>query len=224
MRPNARELALRDPAMAALMGVIPSADFGAEFGDDEEEDYGAEFGDDDDDDYGAAAIQLKSMPSNSQLQQMWKAKAVSARRRRHRTLLLNPNRGSAVKIEKYILSLSDEITIGTGSAVSLESSPDCTFRPQRFTMVVPTPGFVTITDIKMANVSINIGSGLIDAFQFNANGVGQQMDLPTLTPANRARVTGAYTGFLGGFPDDTVFLLSATFIGPSSLAGGTTDY
>ena len=41
MQPNAMQLAMRDPAMAALMGATPS-DFGDEF----DGDMGAEFGDD----------------------------------------------------------------------------------------------------------------------------------------------------------------------------------
>lgn len=225
-KPNARELALRDPALAALMGIELGADFGAEFGDDDD-DYGADDVDvgDDDDDYGAefghgGSLARARPPSSAQLQHMWHQRRVKAMAAQRRVRLLDPNRGSGIKIEKYILSLSQVLTIGTAVGISMTASPDCTFRPQRLTIVVPTPSFVTVNDIKMANVSVNVGPNAFDAFQFNANGVGQRLDLPTLTPANRALITGNYTGFAGGFAAATSFLLSATFIGPSSLAGG----
>lgn len=228
MRPNSKQLAMRDPALAALMGVVAlgtdfGSDYGAEFG--EPDDWGAEFGDDDygDDDLGdddIGAIARRRPPSSQQLVRLWAAKAAMAQRGRRRTQLLDPNRGSGLKVERYVFPLSQAVTIGTASALAITGSPDCTFRPQRFTMVVPTAGFITITEIKMANVGISIGPGLIDAFQFNSNGVGQMMDMPTLTPANRATILGNYTGFLGGFSNGTVFTVSATFVGPSALAGG----
>lgn len=224
MRPNSKQLAMRDPALAALMGVDAlGADFGAEFGDPDLDDYGAEFGDDDvgDDDYGAEFGLAKRPPSAQQLAQMWRSRQAKAAVSSRRSRLLDPNRGSGIKVERYIMALSQALTITTAVAVSLQGSPDCTFRPQRLTIIVPTPSFVTVDQIRMANVSVMIGPGSVDAFQFNANGVGQQMDMPTLTPANRATITGNYTGFAGGFPALSAYLLSATFIGPSNLAGGS---
>jgi hypothetical protein len=224
MRPNTKQLAMRDPALAALMGVDLGADFGAEFGD-PDDDYGAEFGDPDhdevgDDDYGAEFGLARRPPSAQQLAAMWRAKQLRMANANRRVRLLDPNRGSGLKVERYIMALDTTLTIPLPSAVTLQGQPDCTFRPQRLTIVVPTPGFVIINQIRMANVSIMIGPGSVDAFQFNANGVGQTLDMPTLTPANRATVTGAYTGFAGGFPAGG-YLLSATFIGPANLAGGS---
>jgi hypothetical protein len=209
---------MRDPAAAALFGLGAEDDFGAEFGDDA----GAEFGDDD---YGAEfGGGPPAAPSQAQLMSLWNARKAKYGHARRRELLLDPNRGSAAKIEQYVFPLSQNVIIGVASGVILDGAPDCTFRPQRLTLVVPTPGFMTISDIKMANVSVSIGPGQIDAFQFNSNGVGQRMDLPTLTPANRARISGDYTGFSGGFPvlspPSFSYLVSATFIGPASLAGG----
>lgn len=229
MRPNSKQLAMRDPALAALMGVDAlGADFGSEFGD-PDDDYGAEFGDEmgDDDDYGAefgaalAAPLARRPPSAQQLAQMWRTRQARAATSNRRARMLDPNRGSGLKVERYVMSLSQDLAIGVGSAVTLQGSPDCTFRPQRMTIVVPTPSFVIINQIRMANVSIMIGPGSVDAFQFNANGVGQQMDMPTLTPANRATVTGAYTGFAGGYTAPFTYLLAASFIGPANLAGGS---
>lgn len=230
MRPNSKQLAMRDPALAALMGVDAlGADFGAEFGD-PDDDYGAEFGDDDvgdddygaDDDFGAPRRGLaRRPPSAQQLAHMWRVREARAARANRRVALLDPNRGSGLKVERYIMSMSQDLVIGLGAAVSLQGQPDCTFRPQRMTIVVPTPAFVIIDQIRMANVSTMIGPGAIDAFQFNANGVGQALDLPTLTPANRATVTGTYTGFAGGYPAAFAYKLSASFIGPANLAGGS---
>jgi len=53
MRPNAKQLAMRDRALASFLGVIPQGNFGAEgstfggdfFGAEFGTDYGAEFGD-----------------------------------------------------------------------------------------------------------------------------------------------------------------------------------
>jgi len=224
MRPNARQLAMRDPAAAALFGFNSSDDFGAEFGDDAGAEFGDELGAEFGDDYGAEfGGPPARAPNQAQLMALWNARRAKYQHARRREMLLDPNRGSAAKIEQYVFALSQDVLIGTAGVVNLDSSPDCTFRPQRLTIVVPTPGFMTISDIKMANVSVQIGPGQIDAFQFNSNGVGQRMDLPTLTPANRARISGVYTGFTGGFPVTSPpfrFTVSATFIGPASLAGG----
>jgi len=212
---------MRDPARAALMGV--GGALGADFGEDWDDDMGADFGDDEDDDYGAdfgAAAAAARPPSSQQLQRMWHAAQIKRMRASKRVRLLDPNRGSGLKVERYILSLSQALVVGVAALVNMQSTPDCSFRPQRFSVIVPTPQFVLLNQVKMANVEIIIGSGLVDAFQFNANGVGQAMDMPTLTPANRATVAGNYTGFTGGFPAQFAYQLTASFIGPSSLAGG----
>lgn len=225
MKPNAHQLAMRDPALAALMGV---GTLGADFGDDYDElsgeDMGAEFGDDEDeDDYGAEfglALRSARPPSSQQLVRMWQKQRLKHAIQSRRVRKLDPNRGSGLKVERYILSLSQALVIGVAAAVNLQSTPDCTFRPQRMSIIVPTPQFVILTSVRMANVDIIIGNGFVDSFQFNANGVGQAMDLPTLTPANRATIQGNYTGFAGGFPPAFAYTLTASFIGPSALAGG----
>ena len=63
-----------------------------------------------------------------------------------------------------------------------------------------------------------VGAGQEDAFNYNANGVGQSLDMPTLNPANRATVLGNYTGFVPpGFIAATVVPFSVTFKGPATL-------
>ena len=136
-----------------------------------------------------------------------------------RILLLHPNRDSDLKIERYTFSASVQIAkIGTEQAdLSGVNSPDVNFRPQRVTMNVPSPGFILVTDARVANVSFVVG-GSIDAWQFNANAVGESLDVPTLTPANKATFSGNYNGLvptpLSGTGSYT-FILS--FSGPASI-------
>lgn len=224
MKPNAAQLALRDPALAALMGVSAlGADFGEEFGDDDEDDYGAEFGDDDDDwgaEFGARRpLRRLPPPSSQQLARMWQSRQMSLARKQRRVLMLDPNRGSGVKVERYTLALSQDLVIATAVALNLQQQPDTTFRPQEMVCNVPAPGFATITQIRMANVGILAG-GTLDAWNFGAGALKGRHDLPTLTPANRATITGNYTGFAAGYPVGLAFTLSVSFTGPASLAGG----
>jgi hypothetical protein len=233
MRPNAQQLALRDPALAALMGVIGTgansfgaeSDFGAEYVDDMgEDDYGAEFGDDDDygAEFGAAAkgaIKVPRPASQAQLVSLWKnvhaKKAVQSRRE----MLLEPNKGSSIKIEKYAFTVSQAITLGTAVAfTTLTGQPDTSIRPQRLTCNAPTPMFAFLQEIKVANVSVSVGSGLEDAYNYNANGVGQHLDMPTLSPANRMTILGSYTGYVPpGFVGGSAVFFSATVKGPASI-------
>jgi hypothetical protein len=222
MKPSAKNLALRDPARALLLGALSVADFGAERGQaDFGIDFGWEFGDDD---YGADAAAAivpagiaAAAPSPQAVRQMWgqvqQEKAVTARR----AMLLEPNKNSRVKVERYTFSVEQELALGTSETLNMTGQPDTNIRPQRVTSNSPAPGFVTLSDIKVANVSVSVG-GSLDSFQFNANGVGQHLDMPTLTPANRARVTGSYTGFTPpGYTNGGAYLFIVAFTGPASI-------
>lgn len=229
---NARQLAMRDPAYAALMGATVQsgisgsdfgsiggqADFGSEFGDEDDDfGFGSEFGDDDD--FGSEAV-VTSKPTQRQALAAWKRHAVRSATAQKRTQRLDPNRNSTAKVERYVFPMSTTLVIGTASNINLNEQPDTTFRAQIVTMNAPTPGFVTITTMQMANVSISVGPGLQDAYDYNANGWGRSLDAPTLQPSNRARVTGRYTGFIPpGFTDDMEYEFCVTFKGPSSMAG-----
>lgn len=223
---------MRDPAMAALMGVLPltaGANFGASstfgndsvygdpFGDDVGEDgMGADFGDDMSAEFGAA----RRRPNPQALATLWKRHAAQAARKQKRELILEPNKGSDIKVERYSFTVSQAITLGTALATftTLSGQPDTTIRPQRVTTNAPTPMFVFIQEIKVANVSVTVGSGVEDAFNYNALGVGQSLDMPTLSPANRASVLGNYTGFVPpGFAAATATFFSVSFKGPASI-------
>lgn len=242
-RPNAQSLALRDPAQAAILGIIAvrgtsfgaDSDFGSEFGDDdygeddygEDDDAGAEFGDDDyGSEFGAAVAKAvkktlarRSAGGNPKLAAMMRAQQAKLARSKKREMLLEPNKGSAVKIEKYAFTVSQAITLGTAVAfTTLTGQPDTSIRPQRLTCNAPSPMFAFLQEIKVANVSVSVGSGLEDAFNYNANGVGQQLDMPTLSPANRMTILGSYTGFVPpGFVGGTAVFFSATVKGPASI-------
>jgi hypothetical protein len=230
---NGREIAERDPALAALMGIMGS-DFGDEFeafdGVDGEPDLfegetqfgGISFGEDDDD-MGLESIFGAAAPSaaiNPQVAQRIVQHHMQKRQHRdRRLLLLEPNKYSEVKVERYTFSVSQVIsTLGTAQTLGpVSNSPDVNFRPQRVTCNSPSPGFVLIAEGRVANVSFTVG-GTIDSWQFNANSVGQSLDVPTLTPANKATFTGNYTALvptpLSGTGSYT-FIMS--FTGPASI-------
>lgn len=235
MKHSAYSLAMRDPALAALMGVGVSdsdfgADFGSDFGGDFGDDLGAdegfvgadEMGDDYGDDFGAQASARGGLTTQQQVKLLaaWKRhrarQAVTAKRAR----ILNPNANSLEKVERYIFPLSQEITFGVPSAISLNDRPDVRIRPQRITTNAPCQMFASLTDVKLANVSVKVGAGSIDAFTFGAQGVGVSLDMPTIEPSQAARVTGNYSGltpppFAGG----TTTIFNVNLIGPATMAG-----
>jgi hypothetical protein len=135
--------------------------------------------------------------------------------------LLNPNEHSDVKIERYTFSLNQVITMTTGTPVAIVMSdqPDTALRPQRVITNAYIPGMFLLTEIKVANVSVT-GGDQEDAFTYSALAQGVVLDMPTLSPSNRAKVLGTYTGYIPpGFTSGFAFLFIATFQGPSSLAG-----
>lgn len=214
--PSSKQLAMRDPAMAALLGVHAGSDFGAEsdFGIDFGSDFGytPNFGDD-------AAPPATNIPAPANAQQMmavWNAHHAKAQHTQRRASILEPNAGSDVKVERYSFSLSQALVLGTGLALSMTGSPDTNLRPQRLTMNAPAPGFCTITEVKVGNTSVT--SGTSDAWENGATAVGQSYDMPTLTPSNKATIIGNYTGYVPpGFVAGSAYLFVSTFKGPATV-------
>ena len=148
---------------------------------------------------------------------LWQAHSEDAARTHQRNRILEPNKGSSVKVERYAFAINQTLALGTAVAINATGNPDCTIRPQRITMNAPTYGFITVAELKVANVSVSVG-GVQDAFDYNANGVGQTLDLPTLSPANRATVLGNYTGFVPpGFAGGQAYTFCVGFKGPASM-------
>jgi hypothetical protein len=227
--PNASTLAMRDPALAALMGAIgaPGSDFGferrpptrraeapAQFGD--EGAYGFGFGVDEPGTpgfgFGAEAMEHHRRALHGH--HLKRAHHTDKRR-----LMLNPNMYSESKIERYSFSVNFPLVLGTPDGIDMSLQPDTSIRPQRVVMNAPQPGMITVAEIKVANVSVTVGDQE-DAFTYSALAQGVVLDMPTLSPSNRAKVLGTYTGYVPpGFAAGYAFLFISTFQGPSSLAG-----
>lgn len=258
------DLALRDPAFAALRGEM-ATDFGAEmdpvvlggegahFGgvdapnvlsnledaDDFDpnaltsvpDDLMASFGgfgglDDSEDDvfggdyepFGADAARMQP----AQVQALVASAMRKSKGARLRKMLIDPNRESTVKIQRYSFSLNAPITaVGTAQAgLTAQGAPSTHFHPEDVATNIAQPGFVTITEGKVANVSWTVG-GSTDAYVFNPISTSSRMSLPPLTPANQATVLANYTGmpiiglttYTGSFP------FSVTFSGHATVAG-----
>jgi hypothetical protein len=235
---NYKQLAHRDPAMAILMlGAtaatgVHGADFGSEFSAEFGTDFSAEFcadpnemfaageGDDYGAEFGAAAVVAQARkPTAAQALAAYHALTARKQHTSKRAMLLSPNANSTAKVERYSFTVSEEIELGNDSTFTdLSDQPDTTIRPQVVTMNAPTPMFAFVNNIKMANVSITVGSGEEDAYNYNANGWGKSLDMPTLSPSNRATINGRYTGYLPpGFVGGTVVPFSVNFKGPASI-------
>lgn len=228
--PTSMNLALRDPAAAAAFGIMPGVDIGADFGNDWAGDvgfgadmgFGSDMGFGDDAGFGAAAAAKVPRPSEAQAMALWQRHHMQAAHTARRESLIDPNKHSTIKIEKYVFPLNLGIVFGTAqNGFSMSSQPDTKIRPIRVTTNAPVPMMILLTEIKVANVSVTVGAGSgEDAFAFNANGQGQEMSLPTLEPSNKATVLGNYGGLtppgflLGGL---ATFVVS--FKGPSTMAG-----
>jgi hypothetical protein len=242
--PNSSKLALRDPAMAALMGAIAvnGADFGADgdfgdemgdFGDEAAAEVAAEMAADYGDEVGAAVqaaltgrgrgrAALARTPANPAAIGAWnKMRAVQARSSA-RGALLDPNRGSTIKVEEYELPMSEAIVIGTAQTfVGLSTTPQTTFKPEALVCNAPMPGFAFIQDIKAANVSASVSNFLTDAYNYNAQATRSKIALPKLLPQTTVSITGQYTGAIPpGVLAGSASFFTATLYGPSTLAGG----
>lgn len=213
MKTSARSLAMRDPAFAASIGAIDSADFGADFGVEFGDDMGYEFGAD-----TAAPAAMVPAPTREQALSAWAEMHQQKALTRRRAGLLEPNKGSAVKVEHYTMGMTQAIVLGTAAALSMSQNPDVNFRPKRVIANAPQPGFATLDNIKAANVSAVVG-GSVDAFIFSAVAVNTALDLPTLTPANRISATGNYTGFVPpGYVGGAAYTFGLSFVGPATMA------
>lgn len=250
--PNALSLAMRDPALAAVLGAIPGHDFGysapapqpvaylprhqTQFGDD----YG--FGDGGPGyDYGFG---LSAYDPSMNMGFGFGAPAHPAHRRRPvphpahaahawhppahnptaaRTLLLDPNRDSSVKVERYTFSFSptSNLVLGTASSIpTFTQNPSTSIKGQRLATNAPMPGFVILSQLQIANVNVFIG-GSEDAWTYAATSMGVMLDLPRLDPQNRASAAGSYSGVLpANFALNTSYQFIITLQGPATLAGG----
>jgi hypothetical protein len=230
MKPNANQLALRDPALAALLGALPSdfghdsvgaadgANFGGGFGGGFGYD---EMGADPDPTVAPPPPMPQGMtvprPTASAMMNLWQSHHATQAYTQQRAQLLDPNANSTINVERYSFVLNQIVVLGTPVVLNMSGAPDFKLRPQRVTMNAPTPGFCTIAEIKVANVSVTSGAS-DDAVNYSAIGVGQHMDMPTLSPQNKATVLGNYTGFAPApFAGGASFTFVVAFKGPSRM-------
>jgi hypothetical protein len=250
------DLAMRDPALAAAMGILPGGgDFGSDFGRSYEfageygnktagfsgrnwqpqfgheslealtryGNYQPEFSADFGDDYGLDAPPGAMVPHGPHGLHPQHARALREleylRRRTHdREMLLEPNKGSSTKVERYDFSLNTLLTIGTAATIDdMSLQPAVTLRPNKLICNVPAPGFILLTTIQVANVAITVGQGT-DAWNYNPGALDSRLDAPTLSPANRATISGTYTGTAPvPFSAGDSFVFVATFQGPATI-------
>jgi len=114
-----------------------------------------------------------------------------------RASLIDPNANAHLKIERYSFSMSPQKNFSLGTPMEFDCTlqPNTRIRAQRIICNAPAPNFVILNSIQVANVNILVGTSE-DAYSYNANGNGVMLDLPTLDPANRATVSGSYTGLV----------------------------
>lgn len=211
---NAKQLAQRDPALAALFGLIGGSDFGTD------PSFGYEFGGFDFGDEGPAAGPARAPTANEAIA-LWNNTQEAKRTEASRMRMIDPNGNSRIKVEQYLFPLSQAAVIGTATVINVTNQPDVTIRPQRALMNAPVPGFATISEMRLANVAVTVGGGSsFDAFFIGANAEGVRMDLPTITPSNRATITGTTTTLVPpGYVLAAAFTFCVAFIGPAKMAG-----
>ena len=200
-------------------GELDASQFGAEFGYNDFSPVGAEFGNDFNPyaamgaefgsfdwagetgaalaaygaEFGAAAV---AAPTAQQMVAARTIAVAKAKKTAQRASLLEPNKGSNVKVERYSFGLSQALVVGTAAAIVLAGNPSVDIRPQRICTNVPGPNYVYLTLIQVANVVITVGTGVEDASDYSNVAVGTMLDLPTLSTQTPARVTGNYFGFV----------------------------
>jgi hypothetical protein len=197
MRPNAHQLAKRDPALMAVLGLEVlgrgQADFGGEF---------SEFGIDDSQlarqdvergMYVNASHLDRDVGDISHLRRI----ADLARRQQQdterRLELLDPNRGSTEKIERFTFSLNQELVLGIAEAISMTNNPTTDIKPEKLLFNAPCFNFALINVMQIGNLSVIIG-GFEDAANYGPTALGVHLSMPLLRTSNRAQVTGEYTG------------------------------
>jgi hypothetical protein len=219
-KPTAFDLSRREPALLALLvgsvAAQPHGDFGHDIDDGSDASFGGEydmgyefgyaFGDD--------APSAAALPPAA-VQSIVRSHVARMRKTAERESLIQPNKGSAVNIEGYEFAVNSTLTLGAAAAFSDSNSPDVNLKTRRITANAPSVGFARFSDIKVANVSAIVG-GNVDAFNYSAQSVGHEMNLPLLTPSNKARVSGTYSGLpIAGL---ATYELDTGFSGPATMA------
>jgi len=243
-RVNMQEMVRRDPALAVLMGAIAGTSFGysapsplarvagrplpsAGFGDDMGFGYpGMGFGDEAGYGFGKGHAH-PAHAAHAAHPAAHKHAAAAHHQVTHgteaRTLMLDPNQHSTVKVERYSFSFSPTTALVLGAASNqgtYTQQPSASIKGQRVVMNAPQENFVFIQGLQIANVNVIIG-GQEDANTYSGRSQGVHLDLPRLDPQNRATASSSYTGSLPpGFTAGANYIFVVTLQGPATLAGG----
>jgi hypothetical protein len=235
MRPNVSSLAMRRPALAALIGIHPAeGHFGSERTPRNRASFGGFGFGYDDAEYGVDVAELDPLGTGSHLatdsrmlsrddRELASAARLSERRRERAAqarMELDPNHGQTLKLGHYSFGLAQALTIGLAASIFISDSPSTTMRIKNVVMNVPQVAFVTLNSLLIANVAVTVG-GAEDAYAYSAGGFSNHVDYPTLPPSQKATISAAYTGFSPApFFAGQSFPFSCRFSGKSTVAGG----
>lgn len=229
---NFVDMTKRDPALATLLGAIPGFNFGGNpaagsrfsappmpapqvgFGDD----YGYGFGRHP----GHPAGHPAATPAHAH-HPLGHGHPDPHIATAARTLALDPNRNSTVKVERYSFSFSPAATLAVGTASTITSftqQPSASIKGERVIFNIPQENMVLVSALQIANVNVFIGTSE-DAANYSRLAQGVYLELPRLDPQNRATCAGTYSGSVPpGFALGVAFTFIATLQGPATLAGG----
>ena len=146
-----------------------------------------------------------------------------------REKILDPNRGSSTKVERYTFPLTTHKLIPSKEErFEVRGQPTVTFRPQQLLINIPKAGILFVEYILIANVNVMIGTSLPlrpddpledhleDAFSYHLDN-NHPLDLPTMSPANTCKIGFRYTGDVLPSSMNVPHLLTTTFRGPATI-------
>jgi hypothetical protein len=142
-----------------------------------------------------------------------------AQHQMHRELLLDPNKYSRLKVERYSFTLLQAFVFGTPDDLNTTLQPACKMRPDRIVTNIPIPFMMEMDTLQVSNVNVLIGSGE-DAWTYNPQAQNVVLQLPTVEPAFRVTLTGFYTGvYPSGYQNGNPFNFRTGLQGWAVLAG-----
>jgi hypothetical protein len=136
-----------------------------------------------------------------------------------RVLLLDPNKYSRTKVERYSFTLVEPLQFGEFADINSTLQPAVKMRPDRLVSNAPLPFFVELDTIQVSNVNVLVG-GSEDAYTYWSGAQNVVLQLPTIEPAFRVTMTGSYSGVTPSpYQTGTFFNFRLSFQGWSVLAG-----
>jgi hypothetical protein len=142
-----------------------------------------------------------------------------AQHQMHRELLLDPNKYSRLKVERYSFTLIQAFVFGNPADLNTTLQPACKMRPDRIVTNIPIPFMMELDTLQVSNVNVLIGSGE-DAWVYNPGAQNVVLQLPTVEPAFRVTLTGFYTGvYPSGYQSGNPFNFRTGLQGWAVLAG-----